>query len=166
MILQPGIFSPEKNLQRLVREEFPESSFVWWTGKSLAERLLATRDAFQQVLTLEGHLQVIMYFLAAGALSAVSDNVFVGTVYITEAQNALAAASISREQFDMLAVAINVGTNVPSVATPNGQAAFLFLLTSALAPVIRLSYGGMVWMALPYAIVMTLTALLAVSFVL
>jgi NhaB family Na+:H+ antiporter len=118
------------------------------------------------ILTLEGHLQVIMYFLAAGALSVVSDNVFVGTVYITEAQNALMAASISREQFDLLAVAINTGTNIPSVATPNGQAAFLFLLTSALAPVIRLSYGGMVWMALPYAISMTVVALLAVAFIL
>jgi len=38
---------------------------------------------------------------------------------------------ISREHFDVLAVAINTGTNLPSVATPNGQAAFLFLLTSA-----------------------------------
>ena len=58
-------------------------------------------------------------------------------------------------QFDKLAVAINVGTNIPSVATPNGQAAFLFLLTSALAPAIRLSYSRMVWLALPYTITMT-----------
>ena len=36
---------------------------------------------------------------------------------------------ISRSQFDLLAIAINTGTNLPSVATPNGQAAFLFLLT-------------------------------------
>ncbi|WP_252495680.1 hypothetical protein, partial [Escherichia coli] len=49
-----------------------------------------------------------------------------------------------------LAVAINTGTNLPSVATPNGQAAFLFLLTSSIAPLVRLSYGRMVWMALPY----------------
>jgi len=118
------------------------------------------------ILTLEGHLQVIMYFLAAGALSVVSDNVFVGTVYITQVQNALLAGWISPEQFDLLAVAINAGTNIPSIATPNGQAAFLFLLTSALAPVIRLSYGGMVWMALPYTITMTAAALLAVSFLL
>lgn len=107
-----------------------------------------------------------MYFVASGLLSAISDNVFVGTVYITEANNALQAALITREQFDLLAVAINTGTNIPSVATPNGQAAFLFLLTSALAPVIRLSYGGMVWMALPYTITMTATALLAVIFLL
>jgi NhaB family Na+:H+ antiporter len=48
------------------------------------------------------------------------------------------------------------------VATPNGQAAFLFLLTSALAPVIRLSYGRMVMLALPYTITMSLTGLFAV----
>ncbi len=62
-------------------------------------------------------------------------------------------------QLDKLAVSINTGTNIPSVATPNGQAAFLFLLTSALAPVIRLSYGQMVKLALPYTIVMTLAGL-------
>lgn len=118
------------------------------------------------VLTLEGRLQVVMYFVAAGALSAVSDNVFVGTVYITQARDALLGGLISREQFDLLAVAINTGTNITSVATPNGQAAFLFLLTSALAPLIRLSYGGMVWMALPYTVTMTGTALLAVAFLL
>ena len=66
----------------------------------------------------------------------------------------------------MLAIAINTGTNLPSVATPNGQAAFLFLLTSAMAPLIRLSYGRMVWMALPYTISMSVTGLLAVIFLL
>ena len=70
------------------------------------------------------------------------------------------------EQFEALAVAINTGTNIPSVATPNGQAAFLFLLTSALAPLIRLSYGRMLWMALPYTVTMTLTGLLAVIYLL
>ncbi|GAB7406943.1 hypothetical protein OUHCRE3_57910 [Enterobacter hormaechei] len=35
-----------------------------------------------------------------------------------------------------------------------GQAAFLFLLTSSIAPLVRLSYGRMVWMALPYTLVM------------
>ena len=70
------------------------------------------------------------------------------TIYITEVKAALLQGEITREQFDLLAVAINTGTNIPSVATPNGQAAFLFLLTSALAPLIRLAYGRMVWMAL------------------
>ena len=67
-------------------------------------------------------------------------------------------------QFSNLAVAINSGTNVPSIATPNGQAAFLFLLTSALAPAIRLSYGRMVMQALPYTISISITGLLATCF--
>lgn len=74
---------------------------------------------------------------------------------------AAAQASAAMAQFDRLAVAINTGTNIPSVATPNGQAAFLFLLTSALAPLIRLSYGQMVKLALPYTITMTATGLAA-----
>ena len=68
--------------------------------------------------------------------------------------------------FDKVAVSINTGTNIPSVATPNGQAAFLFLLTSALAPLIRLSYGEMVKLALPYTITMTLGGLAATWFLL
>ncbi|MNI76182.1 Na(+)/H(+) antiporter NhaB [compost metagenome] len=91
---------------------------------------------------------------------------FVGTVYINEARAAFENGVISLKQFEMLAVAINTGTNLPSVATPNGQAAFLFLLTSALAPLVRLSYGRMVWMALPYTVVLTLVGLLCVQFTL
>ncbi|MBC3620177.1 Na(+)/H(+) antiporter NhaB [Vibrio metschnikovii] len=106
--------------------------------------------------------QLALFYVANGLLSMVSDNVFVGTVYISEVQAALTHGIISRDQFDLLAVAINTGTNLPSVATPNGQAAFLFLLTSALAPLIRLSYGRMVFMALPYTIVMTLVGLVGV----
>lgn len=115
------------------------------------------------VLTFEGNMQLVMFYLANGFLSMVSDNVFVGTVYITEVKKALLAGQITRDQFDLLAVAINTGTNLPSVATPNGQAAFLFLLTSALAPLIRLSYGRMVIMAFPYTIVLTIVGLLAIS---
>jgi NhaB family Na+:H+ antiporter len=107
--------------------------------------------------------QPAIFYLANGILSAISDNVFVATIYINEALGALNAGTIDRAQFDLLAVAINTGTNIPSVATPNGQAAFLFLLTSALAPLIRLSYGRMVWMALPYTVTMTATGLVAVA---
>ncbi len=117
-------------------------------------------------LTLEGTTQTLAFYAANGLLSMISDNVFVATVYITEVYDALEAGMISRDQFDMLAVAINTGTNIPSVATPNGQAAFLFLLTSALAPLIRLSYGRMVWMALPYTITMSITGALAVIYIL
>ncbi len=115
------------------------------------------------VLAMDTAVQPGVFFIANGLLSAISDNVFVATVYINEVVAALNAGDISREHFDLLAIAINTGTNIPSVATPNGQAAFLFLLTSALAPLIRLSYGKMVWMALPYTIVMSITGYLGVT---
>lgn len=95
-----------------------------------------------------------LFYIANGFLSAISDNVFVATVYIGEVQQSFLNGDISRDQFEKLAIAINTGTNLPSVATPNGQAAFLFLLTSSLAPLINLSYGKMVKMALPYTIVL------------
>jgi NhaB family Na+:H+ antiporter len=117
----------------------------------------------QAVLAMDLSVQPSMFFVANGVLSMISDNVFVATVYINEVKEALDAGRISREQFDLLAIAINSGTNIPSVATPNGQAAFLFLLTSALAPLIRLSYGRMVWMAIPYTFVMSLVGLTAIT---
>jgi NhaB family Na+:H+ antiporter len=116
-----------------------------------------------RVLAMEGSTQLAWMYAANGLLSAISDNVFVATVYI---RAAFEAGGLSREQYDLLAVAVNTGTNIPSVATPNGQAAFLFLLTSTLAPLIRLSYVRMIWMALPYTIVMSITGLLAVVYLL
>ena len=116
------------------------------------------------VLALDDSAEAPMLFIANGLLSMISDNVFVATVYITEIQQALDAGDITRQHYEQLAVAINTGTNLPSVATPNGQAAFLFLLTSALAPLIRLSYGRMVLMALPYTLVLTIVAVSCVTF--
>jgi NhaB family Na+:H+ antiporter len=113
------------------------------------------------VLTYEGKTQEALFYMANGVLSMISDNVFVATVYITEVQGHFLDGTITRDQFDALAIAINTGTNIPSVATPNGQAAFLFLLTSALAPLIRLSYGRMVLMAVPYTLTMSTAGLLA-----
>ena len=115
------------------------------------------------VLAMDLSIQPLMFFIANGVLSMISDNVFVATVYINEVSEALRVGDITREQFDMLAVAINTGTNLPSVATPNGQAAFLFLLTSALAPLIRLSYGKMMYMAFPYTIVLSGVGMVAIS---
>ncbi|SMF20159.1 sodium/proton antiporter NhaB [Desulfovibrio gilichinskyi] len=156
------------------------------------------------VLSLHGQTQLAAYYIANGLLSAISDNVFVATVYISETkihfvkllgaipdigmtgqalmdkltdphiarvdavaglpQAAATQALDIMRNLDKLAVAINTGTNIPSVATPNGQAAFLFLLTSALAPVIRLSYGRMVLLALPYTITMSIMGLVAVNY--
>ena len=102
------------------------------------------------VLSLKQEVQIPTFFMVNGILSMISDNVFVATIYISEVKAALDSGAIDREQFDLLAIAINSGTNLPSVATPNGQAAFLFLLTSSVAPLLGLSYLRMVLMALPY----------------
>ena len=104
--------------------------------------------------------------MANGILSAISDNVFVATIYINEINQVYLAGDIGREQFEALAVAVNTGTNIPSIATPNGQAAFLFLLTSSLAPLINLSYMKMVKMALPYTIVLTIVGLYSITYIL
>ena len=119
-----------------------------------------------RVLAMPPELQPPVLYLVNGALSTISDNVFIATVYINEVRDALRNGVIDRAQFELLAIAVNMGTNVPSVATPNGQAAFLFLLTSALAPLIRLSYMRMVVMALPYTVVMTITGFLAITYLL
>ena len=129
------------------------------------------------VLMLEGKKQLTAYYLANGVLSAISDNVFVATVYMEETVNhfkdilpllgsnlhsATQAQLLQIHHLWKLAVSINMGTNIPSVSTPNGQAAFLFLLTSSLAPLIRLSYLKMVKLAFPYAVVMSLTGLISI----
>lgn len=114
------------------------------------------------VLAMDPASQPGIFFLANGLLSAISDNVFVATVYINEVRTALDSGLIDRDHFDKLVIAINTGTNLPSVATPNGQAAFLFLLTSALAPLINLSYMRMVIMALPYTVVLTIVGYMGV----
>lgn len=103
----------------------------------------------------EGKEQQSFFFIANGLLSAMSDNVFVGSIYINEVKTLLDTGAITREQFDLLAISVNAGTNLPSIATPNGQAAFLFLLTSKVAPVVRLSYSKMLLMALPYTVVVS-----------
>jgi len=132
------------------------------------------------VLGMSGNAQLGAYFVANGVLSAVSDNVFVATVYMNETISnfkdivpLLASPETATPEqqerivhLSKLAASINTGTNIPSVATPNGQAAFLFLLTSALAPLIRLSYVEMVKLALPYTIVMSITGFFATIYLL
>ncbi|MFT4758991.1 MAG: NhaB family Na+:H+ antiporter [Paraglaciecola sp.] len=122
------------------------------------------KPIIQFVLEQDKSMQPALFYAANGILSMISDNVFVATVYINEVKTAFDAGIINRQELETLAIAINTGTNLPSVATPNGQAAFLFLLTSALAPAIRLSYMKMIWMALPYTIVLGGVGLLGVIY--
>ncbi|WCL53210.1 sodium/proton antiporter NhaB [Gimibacter soli] len=155
----------EHQIGHAFQEALPFTSLlvVFFAVVAVIGNLDLFRPVTDLVLSLDGHGQITAFYVANGVLSAISDNVFVATVYITEAAKALSTHVIDRDTFDMMAVAINTGTNIPSVATPNGQAAFLFLLTSALAPLIRLSYMRMVVMALPYTITMSIIGYLAVA---
>jgi NhaB family Na+:H+ antiporter len=116
------------------------------------------------VFTFKGKSQHIALYFTNGTLSLVSDNVFIATVFINEVENAHATGVISPEEYEKLAVVVNMGTNIPAMATPNGHAALLFLLTSSLAPILKLSYFRMFKLTLPYTIVMTLTGALAIYF--
>lgn len=153
----------EKRLGRAFHEAMPFAALlvVFFAVVAVIQQAHLFTPVITWVLHFEGSAQLALLYVANGLLSAVSDNVFVATVFIKQVQEAFVVHEITRGQFELLAVAINSGTNIPSVATPNGQAAFLFLLTSGLAPLIRLSYLRMVWMALPYAVVLTVVGLLA-----
>ena len=105
-------------------------------------------------LQAQGKGQLYAFFTASGVLSSVSDNVFVGTIYVHQAYNAFTQGLVDQGQFDRLCLVINAGTNIFSIMTPSGQAAFLFLLTSAIARKIGLSYVRMFLMALPYSMVL------------
>jgi len=155
----------EHNIGKAFEEALPFTALlvVFFTIVGVIHSQHLFTPIINWVLSLPESIQPGMFFIANGLLSAISDNVFVATVYINEVKMALETGSISREHFNLLTVAINTGTNLPSVATPNGQAAFLFLLTSAISPLVRLSYGRMVWMALPYTLVLASLGYFAVS---
>jgi len=118
----------------------------------------------QWVFTFSGKAQLIALYFTNGTLSFVSDNVFIASIFISEVDTAYAAGAFTQDWYEKLAVVVNMGTNIPAIATPNGQAAFLFLLTSALSPLIKLSYFQMFKLTLPYTIVMTTTGALAIYF--
>ena len=155
----------EHQIGKAFEEALPFTALlvVFFTIVGVIHELHLFTGIIHFVLNMEPSTQPGMLFLANGLLSMISDNVFVATVYIDEVKQVFDSGQIDRQHFEHLAVAINTGTNLPSVATPNGQAAFLFLLTSAVAPLVRLSYGKMVWMALPYTIVLTLVGFTAVE---
>ncbi len=116
------------------------------------------------VFSFEGKMQLLALYFVNGLLSLVSDSVFIASVFMKEVSTAYEMGHFSFEWYEKLAVIVNMGTNIPAVATPNGQAAFLFLLTSSLAPVLHLSYMKMVKLALPYTLVMTATGAICVYF--
>jgi len=115
-------------------------------------------------LTFDGQSQLLLLYVVNGALSLISDSVFVASIFINEVEYAYQGGAFSQEWYDKLAVVVNMGTNIPAVATPNGQASFLFLLTSSLAPLLRLSYFQMAKLTLPYTVTMSITGGIMVYF--
>lgn len=120
--------------------------------------------------TLGEHEQRTFFFSMSGLLSSVSDNVFVAKIFMDAAIEMVKDGQLTLQEIkhlESLTVSINAGTNIFSVLTPNGQAAFLFFLTSALAKKkLLMSWGEIFKMTLPYAVVMIATSLICVMFVL
>ncbi|MBK4775425.1 sodium/proton antiporter NhaB [Candidatus Pantoea edessiphila] len=116
------------------------------------------------ILHFDSDNQLKWLFIFNGFLSSIADNVFIGTVYISELKHAFEKELINHHQFELLAIVVNVGTNIPSIATPNGQASFLFLLTSNLSSLINLSYKRMVMMALPFSLILSAVAYCCIKF--
>lgn len=117
------------------------------------------------ILTNKNNCQLILFYISNGLFSAISDNVFVGSIYINEIKCAYEKKIIDLQQFELLAIITNIGTNIPSIFTPNGQAAFLFLLTSPFAKLIKFSYLRMCIMALPFAMILSVVSLLGIIFI-
>ena len=109
----------------------------------------------QWVLSFQGSAQLVVLYMVNGAISMVSDSVFVASVFITEMDNAYQRGAFSLDWYQKVAAVINMGTNIPSLVTPNGTAGFLFLLTSALSPLIKLSYFQMLKIMIPYFLVLS-----------
>lgn len=133
------------------------------------------KPIIEWLLNMSVETQAPSFYLMSGILSTISDNVFVAAVYMQEIRQSYCNACpypdtdeegcevvFPRRHFERLAVSTNMGTNILSVATPNGQAAFLFLLTSAIAPIVGLSYKRMIYMSLPHFVVLTLMGLMAI----
>lgn len=171
LIILMAIFTgknEEHQIGKAFEESLPFASLlvVFFGVVALIHSVNLFEPIMHFALSFEGKKQVLSFFTASAILSAISDNVFVATIYIQEAMNAFNKNIIDRAQLEQLAIAINIGTNIPSISTPNGQAAFLFLLTSGIANRIKLSYIEMLKLALPYAVILTITSVILIfSFV-
>ena len=58
----------------------------------------------QFVLQASEHAQLSLFYIFNGLLSSISDNVFVGTIYINEAKAAMESGAITLKQYELLAL--------------------------------------------------------------
>jgi Na+:H+ antiporter, NhaB family len=117
----------------------------------------------QWIANLPERERLLAMFLETGVVSSVSDNVFVACAHASNVQKLVGEGVITADVGDKLAVAVIAGTNVVSIATPNGQAAFLLAICSETAAHLQLRYMRMLWMAFPYTVVLTAVGAFAVS---
>jgi len=78
------------------------------------------------VFLFSGKAQLMALYFVNGTLSLISDNVFIASIFINEIEQAHNQGVFSKQWYDKLAVIVNMGTNVPAVATPNGRPLFCF----------------------------------------
>ena len=128
-------------------------------GRIAIEKLTEVIESTTYLSQLESMKLVIENFKDIETIHEAKDALMpleasLNSLQVNELHEVMQYLANERNQLEKLAVAVNTGTNLPSVATPNGQAAFLFLLTSALAPLLGLSYTKMLKMAFPYTIVL------------
>lgn len=135
---------------------FASLLIVFYAIVAMIESQHMFTPVMEWVLQMDEQQQVFMIFLTNGFLSAISDNVFVATIYMDLITPLKDSGQISQALYEAQSAAVVMGTGIPSMSTPNGQAAFLFLLMSGIAPRIRLGYGTMIYMAFPYFVVCTL----------
>lgn len=120
--------------------------------------------------------QIAILFFITGVLSMISDNVFVAAVFLGELTRQLQRNCedhdgvfvnevFPRNEYDILTVVTLAGVNILGIATPNGQAAFLFLYTSALAPTLGLTYVKMMRLIAPYTLLLTLMGFVSLWFI-
>lgn len=117
--------------------------------------------AFEAALAMAGALRELAVFALGGALAAFSDGVFVASEALESLLAARATGALTGGEFERLIVALAAGVNLPSVLAPGGHVAFLLLVTSSFARLARLSYPRMVWMALPFAFVLSVVPAVA-----
>lgn len=141
IIEEQHIFAPIINIVLgLPTAQQPAVTAARWFRPQFFVDMIALGDRCCQTCTDERTATGQVLYGVNGFLSMVSDNVFVATIFIESVADAYHegysdAANMTHAHFEDLAVAINMGTNLPSCATPNGQAAFLFILTSAVSSI-------------------------------
>jgi NhaB family Na+:H+ antiporter len=115
------------------------------------------------IVSLPEGTRLLAMFVETGMVSSVSDNVFVACAHASNVQKLMTDGTLDAAAGDKLAIAIIAGTNIVSIATPNGQAAFLLAICSETAAHLQLRYVRMLWMAFPYTVVLSIIGGVAVS---